>query len=314
VNTGFIQTVVSPIKPDEFGLTLPHEHIFTDLRGPHVPGYAQSTRSKVLATMEPYLQEIRKLGVKGLVECSTIGVGRNPQILRELSLSTGLHIVAPTGVYREAYVPKKLKNETADELARMWVTDITEGMDGTNIKAGFIKMAVSDDGITELEARNLQAAVIASHHTGARIACHTIGGKLAFEVMDLLESYGLDLHRFIWTHAQSENDPSYQLTAAERGVIISIDAIGSGWVPDEDMLAYTTRLINEGFTNQILLSHDAGWYDPSQPDGHPKPEGIRGYTALFHSFLPALIAKGIQQETISTITITNPAKVFSLSI
>lgn len=313
VQQGIIQTVVSPINPDTFGLTLPHEHIFTDLRGPQATGYAYGTPSMVVATMAPFLKEISSLGVNSLVECSTIGVGRNPTILKEVSLATGLNIVAPTGVYRETYVPEDLKDKSIHELADMWVKDISEGMDGTDIKAGFIKMAVSDEGVSALEAKNLQAAVITARRTGAAVACHTIGGRLAFEVMDLLTSFGMDLGRFIWTHAQSESDFSYLLKAAQRGVIISIDAIGSGWAPDDAMLAATINLIAAGYSHQILLSHDAGWYDPSQPDGHPQPEGIRGYSALFTSFLPQLQSSGIDGETIARITIENPATVFTLS-
>ena len=78
------------------------------------------------------------------------------------------------------------------------------------------------------------------------------------------------------------------------------------------MLDLTVELIQAGFADQILLSHDAGWYDPSQSTGHPLEGGIRGYTALFTSFIPALINKGIQQETINQITVDNPARAFSL--
>lgn len=307
-----IQTVLSEIKPNTLGFTLPHEHIFTDLRGPHVYGYAQADPNKVINTLKPYLDEITSFGVTGMVECSTIGVGRNPKILKRIALISGLNIIAPTGVYREAFVPDYLKDISVKELTQIWVNDITNGMEGTIIKAGFIKMAVSDEGITDLEAKNLKAAVWTSHQTGAVIASHTIGGKLAFEEMDLLQSYGLDLNRFIWTHAQSESDPNYHLKAAQRGAFVSIDAIGSGWVSDENMLEYTLRLIKAGFTHRILLSHDAGWFDPSQPDGQPSESGIRGYSSLFKDFLPKLKSFGITTEDIYTITIKNPATAFAL--
>jgi phosphotriesterase-related protein len=313
VQRGIIKTVISPISPDTFGITLPHEHIFTDLRGPKTLDYAQGSPSKVVATMAPTLKEIYDLGVKSLVECSTMGVGRNPRILKEIALASGLNIVAPTGVYREAYVPEVLKSKSIHELADMWIKDVAEGMEGTDIKAGFIKMAVSDEGITALEAKNLQAAVLTAQHTGAPIVCHTIGGPLAFEVMDLLARFGMDLSRFVWAHAQSESDTSYHLKAAQRGTVISIDAIGSGWAPDDDMLAATVNLIDAGYSDRIFLSHDAGWYDPSQPDGHPQPGGIRGYTALFDSFLPQLRSNGIDDKTIDEITVKNPATVFTLA-
>jgi phosphotriesterase-related protein len=309
----YIQTVLNRIPADSLGLTLPHEHLYTDLRGPRVPNYARSNPDHVVSVMKPYLDEISHFGVKALVECSTIGVGRNPIILKKLALNTPIQIIAPTGVYRQAFVPPDLISKSSSELADMWVRDITEGIEGTDVKAGFIKMAVSDEGITPLEAKNLKAAFLASQKTGAVIASHTIGGKLALEEMDLLENFGLDLKRFIWTHAQSETDITYHQEAAKRGAYISIDAIGSGWAPDEDMLEYTLALIEAGFNEQILLSHDAGWYDPSQSNGHPADNGIRGYTALFKSFLPELRFRGVNEDIITRITKQNPGKAFAFS-
>jgi len=307
-----INTVTGTINPAELGRTVPHEHLFTDLRGPRVPGYAIGDPVHVSSVVLPYLEELAALGVTGLVECSTMGVGRNPVILKTLAERSGMNIIAPTGVYREAFVPTDIREMSVAELADLWTKDIKTGIDDTEVKAGFIKMAVSDESITKLEAKNLKAAVITSQKTGAIIASHTIGGKLAQEEMALLESYGLDLSSFIWTHAQSEPEKQHHLEAAQKGVYISIDAIGSGWVSDEDMLDYTLALIEAGHTDRILLSHDAGWYDPSQPDGHPQEAGIRGYTALFKSFLPELRTRGINEDIIDQITIDNPAAAFSL--
>ena len=307
-----INTVLKTISAKELGLTVPHEHLFTDLRGPHAAGYSQADPSHVLSVMKPHLDQISMLGVTGFVECSTIGVGRNPEILRTLAENTNIHIIAPTGVYREAYVPSYLHDLPVDEIRDLWVEDITQGIDDTGIKAGFIKMAVTDEGITPLEAKNIHAAVLTSQQTGAVIACHTIGGKLAEELIDLLISHDHNLERFIWTHAQSETDINYHLRAAQQGIYISIDAIGSGWVSDEFMMKLTMELIEAGISDKILLSHDAGWYDPSQPDGHPADNGIRGYTALFESFLPALLDRGLSSDIIDQITIKNPAVSFSL--
>jgi len=309
---GWIQTITGLIPAGKLGLTLPHEHLFTDLRGPKSQGYAQASPQHVVSVMKPYLDEISNLGVTAFVECSTIGVGRNPDILKALAGNTSIHIIAPTGVYREAYVPEGLKEKSAEELAEMWTADITFGIDGSDVKAGFIKMSVSDDGITATEAKNLKAAVFTSDQTGAIIASHTIGGELARKEMDLLESYGLDMNRFIWTHAQSESEMIYHLDAAKRGAFISIDAIGSGWTSDEDMLKYTVNLIEAGYSNKVLLSHDAGWYDPSQLDGQPENGGIRGYTALFKSFLPKIMEKGFGDDLIHQITILNPAEAFAI--
>jgi len=310
---GWINTVRGQIPAEKLGLTLPHEHIFTDLRGPLSPEYAVADPEHVVQVMKPFLDEIFELGVSALVECSTMGVGRNPEILRKIAENTPIHIIAPTGVYTEAYVPPVLKEKSAEEISDIWVRDITIGIESSDVRAGFIKMAVSDDGISDIERKNLKAAVLTSQRTGAVIASHTIGGDNAKAEMDLLEGFGLDLNKFIWTHAQSETDTIFLIKAAQRGVTLSIDAIGSGWSPDEDMLEFTLALINAGYSEKILLSHDAGWYDPSKQDGHPEGGGIRGYTALFNSFLPGLRNRGVNEEIIEQIAVNNPARAFTLS-
>jgi phosphotriesterase-related protein len=292
------------------GLILPHEHLFTDLRGPLAPDYAQRDAEFVVKVVAPHLADAAALGVTALVECSTIGVGRNLSILRSLSESTPIYIVAPTGVYREAYVPESLRNTSEDELAELWTKELTEGIDGTSLRAGFIKLAMSDDGPTPLETRNLKAAVKASQATGAVIGSHTIGGKVAREEMDVLEAAGLDLRRFIWIHAQTEPDLSVLKDAARRGAYVELDTVGAPFQSQPELLACVLRLIEAGFLRNILLSHDAGWFDPSSPDGLPK-EGYRGYTALVRGFIPTLLQRGVSEEQIHCITVLNPRQAFA---
>ena len=128
-----------------------------------------------------------------------------------------MHIVAPTGVYREAFIPASLRDVREEDLTDLWTKELTHGIEGTSIRAGFIKLAMSDDGPTPLEIRNLKAAVKASQQTGAVIGSHTIGGIVAKKEMDILEEAGLDLHRFIWIHAHTEPDVSVLEQAARRG-------------------------------------------------------------------------------------------------
>jgi len=69
-------------------------------------------------------------------------------------------------------------------------------------------------------------------------------------------------------------------------------------------------LIQAGFTDQLLLSHDAGWFDPARQDGLPE-NGFRGYTALARDFIPGLLERGIREEQVRLITVNNPLKAFA---
>ncbi len=305
-----IQTLTGPVDIDSLGLILPHEHLFTDLRGPLVPGYAQAEPGAVVRVLEPYLAEASEAGVTAVVECSTVGVGRNLTILHSLAEISPIHIIAPTGVYREAFTPPSLREVGEADLADLWMKELTEGIERTSIRAGFIKLAMSDDGPTILEIRNLKAAAKASRGTGAMIASHTIGGKVARKEMDVLEEAGLDLRRFIWVHAQTETDRAALEEAARRGAYLEFDSVGAPYQSQTDLLEATLALIEAGFTDQILLSHDAGWYNPARPDGLPE-DGFRGYTTLTKEFLPALLERGVTAEQVQLITVDNPARAFA---
>jgi phosphotriesterase-related protein len=303
----YLQTVTGPETVEKLGIILPHEHLFTDLRGPNVAGYAQGNPQQVYKIVGPHLKEAEIVGVTALVECSTGGVGRNIAILRDLAERTRIKIIAPTGVYREAYIPVELLDVSQEKLAEMWVKDLTEGIEGTDSRAGFIKLAVSDDGITEREKRNLKAATRASLATGAVIASHTIGGLRAMEEMDILEEAGLALNRFIWVHANAETDMSYHLKAAQRGAYVELDGLGPASL--EDHARFTQNLVEAGFAGQVLLSHDAGWYQPGSPTGEPE-SGYRGYTFLGRTFIPHLQQMGISDDVIRQLVHTNATQAF----
>jgi len=194
----------------------------------------------------------------------------------------------------------------------VWIRELTEGIEGTDVRAGFIKIAMSDDGPTPLEVRNLKAAALASQQTGAAIVGHTPNGAVARREMQILESTGLDPERFIWAHANLEPDPAVHLEAAQRGACVEFDAVGAEWQSQNTLVDYTFALIEAGYAENILLSHDAGWYDPSQPDGRPEG-GIRGYTALVEEFIPALRARGVTDDLVHLITVTNPTRAFAFA-
>jgi phosphotriesterase-related protein len=304
-----LHTITGPVTASDLGLVLPHEHIFVDLRGPSALDYAQANVKDVIRLMQPYLEAAWAAGVTAFVECTPPGVGRNLGILRRVAEITPIRIITPTGVYREAFTPLAIRNLTAEALAQIWIQELTQGIEGTPVKAGFIKLAMSDNGPTEIEIRNLEAAALASKSTGAVIASHTANGGIVQVELRVLEKAGLDLGRFIWVHADAEPNPAFHLEAAKRGAYVEFDAIGAR----TDMNAqvdFTVALIEAGYAGRILLSHDAGWYEPGQPGGRPSG-GVRGFTSLIEDFLPPLRSRGIGEDVIRQITVENPFMAFA---
>jgi phosphotriesterase-related protein len=304
-----IQTTRGAMPAGETGLMLPHEHIFTDLRGPTTPGYAQADPADVSRVMKPLLDAASTQGVSVLVECSSIGVGRNVPILARLGNETALRIVVPTGVYgRGAYAPAEYEAMSETQLRDWMVREITVGIDATGVRAGFIKLACDATALTAAQQRFLRAAARASLQTGAAIAIHTPTGARAVEQADILEAQGAALDRFIWVHAQSEPDLNVHKQLAARGVYVEYDSIGSGSPTDQQYIQKINDMAAAGYGNRILLSHDAGWYQPGSANGGTQ----RGYTYLIETFLPALRAGGASDTLVTSLTVHNPRRAFAL--
>src|ERR1700704_1971377 len=153
-----IITTLGHRNADELGAILPHENVFVDLRTPDQPGYAEADPAAVIALMTPEIVRVRAVGVTAIVECSTVGVGRRADIDRAVSQATGFPLVVPTGIYREPWVPRWAHDASEDELAAWMERELTDGISGTGVQAGWIKVSAGDDGLTRTERKILRAA------------------------------------------------------------------------------------------------------------------------------------------------------------
>ncbi|QYO78719.1 phosphotriesterase family protein [Devosia salina] len=298
-------TTLGAFERHQLGLILPHEHVFVDLRTPDQPGYAEADPDDVVRLMAPQIEAIKAQGVTALVECSTGGVGLRVDIDLAVSRATGFPIVVPTGNYREPWIPDWVARASEAELESWMLGHLTRGVDDTGVVAAWIKVSAGDDGITPLETRILRAAARASAQTGALIGSHTIRGRVVMDQLDIIEAEGGSANRFLSIHSQAEKDFGLNRAVAERGAWIEYDHVGRD--PDEEVLPLVMKALEAGLGNQLLLSHDLGWYDPAKPGGGtPRP-----YTHLVNWLLPALAEAGVSAEMITRLTHDNPFDAFA---
>ena len=145
------------------------------------------------------------------------------------SEASGLHILSNTGYYgadKDKHLPPHAFTETPQQLAARWIRECEQGIDGTGIKPGFMKIGVDAGPLSEVDAKLVRAAAIAHKATGLPIAAHTGNGVAALEELDLLERDGVPLSAFIWVHAHSEPDGALHQKAAARGAWVEFDGIG----------------------------------------------------------------------------------------
>lgn len=291
----------------ELGFILPHEHIFVDLGPIAAENWRAADPQPVIDLMAPQIAAIQAQGVTALVECTPVGVGRRVDIVRAVSEATNFPLVVATGIYREPWIPQWAHDASEAALADWMQAELTDQIEETGVRAAWIKLSAGDDGITDCEAKLLRAAARAGAATGAIIGSHTVRGTVALSQLDILECAGYTAERFIWIHTQNEPDFDLHLAAAERGAWIEYDAIGSERFSDEWFIDRIQRVLDAGYGDQLMLSHDRGWYDPSQPGGgDPKP-----FTYLVDEFLPKLRAAGVGDDTIRQLTHDNPFRAYA---
>ncbi|WP_114579365.1 phosphotriesterase [Saliphagus sp. LR7] len=302
--TGLI-TTQGTLRADELGLLLPHEHIFVDLGPIEAEHWRDADPEDVLELMGPEIEAAIDAGVTALVECTPMGVGRRADIDVTVSEATGLPVVLPTGIYQEPFVPEWAVEASEDEIREWMLAELTEGIEETGIRAAWIKLSASDDGMTETEEKILRAAAAAGAETGALIGSHTVAGAVAHTQLDVLEAVGYAPERFVWIHTQAEDDQSTHHAVANRGAWIEYDGIG-GEKPDAYYLERIEAALEAGLGDRVLLSMDRGWYDPSEPGGgEPDP-----YTYLPKRFLPKL-RDAVGTDETRRLTQDNPFRAFA---
>lgn len=303
---GKILTVTGPIDPQELGPTLPHEHIMVDFIGADQTGPHRWDAEEVFRTMLPYLQSIRALGVTAFIDCTPDYLGRDVIILKRLAQETGLHILTNTGFYKEPYLPRYAFDLSAEQLANKWIAEILQGIPGSDVHAGFIKIAVFRESLKPMQQKIVRAACKTHNATGATIACHTGHGPAALEILDLMREENTPSDALVVVHMNSEKDRGYHYQAAERGAWLEYDNIGS-W-PVEQHLALLQDMCDRGYADQLLLSMDRGWYQVGEPAGGV----IKSFDYLFAEFIPLMREAGFADQLIHQLTTTNPAKAFQI--
>ncbi|WP_116108751.1 phosphotriesterase [Lewinella sp. IMCC34191] len=315
--SGTVMTVAGPIDPGDLGFCLPHEHVLSRFgEAPAEP--AEFDEALVEAEVVPYLRYLGELGITAIADCTAQTFGRNAPLLAKLSTESGLHLITNTGFYGAAedrYVPEEAYQLTAEEIAARWIEEFTNGIGQTGIKPGFVKTAVDNGPISEIDAKLVRAAAITHRETGLSLAVHTgNNAPAAAQQLIILEGEGVHPSAWTWTHAQNVPDPEPLLQAAAAGAWISLDGIKlpyyqAGKLQGSDTFDRHLQLLlalrEAGYLEQVLLSHDGSSFPPDLDSRRPMD-------FLSNAFLPVLRSENFSEEEIDTLTFRNPATYFTI--
>ena len=341
-----INTVCGQILPDELGITLPHEHLLVDLncrritpKDPYLRRIADMpVTCSIISDLQKYamiskdslrlndinmameeLEYFKAAGGSSLVDQTCTWIGGNPVTLRKISQITGIDIIATSGYYSPV-LPENIDELSINQLADRIVKEITEGFEGTDIRAGIIGEIGTSWPVTANEIKTLRAACRAQLRTGAALSIHTFPwGKTALELLDLVEAEGVDLGRVVICHLDHNTDFDFHKSVAARGAYVEYDRCGieryGGHLEevvrmfprDADRVRGIAELIAAGYVSQILLSQDVCMKIELKRFGGP------GYGHVLRHIVPMMRLLGVSQEHIDTILVENPKRMLSFS-
>jgi phosphotriesterase-related protein len=320
-----IQTVLGPVAISDLGRTLMHEHILVSFPGSEFDPRYPFDRAAFVETATQRLKALHACGVRTFVDPCPIEMGRDVRLMAELSERADMHIVCATGFYYEGMgLPSYWRHASVEEITELYVREIEEGIDGTNIRAGLIKCSTSAPAITELERKVLTAASRAQRATGVPILTHTEGGLCGPEQQDLFESEGVPLSHCLIGHSCGNPDHQYHKGIAQRGSYVGFDRIGlTRRQSDEVRAENIVKLMDAGLADKVMISQDGycGWRGKyvfeTTAEGTREIDAKRAtgewpvhQTYLFTDFLPKLKALGVTDEAIDRLLIDNPATYF----
>jgi predicted metal-dependent phosphotriesterase family hydrolase len=301
---GSIMTVTGPVAPDDVGFTLPHEHVYLDLWSTDGATHVGQLADDDLLAAE--LGAFVEAGGSCLVDQTPGGAGRRPRALAAMSQRTGVKVVLGCGWYTEPFYPPRddLARRSTADVAEGLIAEIREGLDGTGIRPGLIgEIGASQGWVTPLEERVHRAAARAQVATGLPLATHTLHHGAGREQMRIFDEEGVDPARVSIGHCDTWPSLSYCLEVARWGGHVSIDNVGFQLGDHEARVRrLVLELVEAGFAGQVLLSQDVGQLTELAS------RGGRGYAYLAQTFLPALVADGLDEDTVRVITVDNPRR------
>lgn len=309
-----VNTILGPIAADQLGFTLCHEHIWVSSAGiQHTfPDFAD--RAGALRIGVDYLRAARAGGIQTIIDVTTHDLGRDVTFFREAAEQSGMQIVACTGTWLD--IPRAFASATPDQIARLYIREIEQGIEGTGIKAGVIKVATDGD-VTPPNEIVLRAAARAQRATGVPVSTHTNSVQQnGGQQVRIFQDEGVDMSRVCIGHSNDTLDRAYLEGLLASGAYLGMDHYTleprpgrPTWQQKTDVLR---DLLQKGYAERLMLSHD---YVPITAFGTPRPVTAEssppeGYLMISRHVLPYLRQLGVSEDQITVMMVDNPRRFF----
>lgn len=317
-----VETVRGAIPTSDLGVTLMHEHVFVlspEIMANHPEGWGDE-KDREDAAVEK-LNALRAIGVDSIVDPTVIGIGRYIPRIQRVAARTDLQIVVATGLYTYNDVPMYFHFTGpgtalggAETMTELFVRDITEGIADTGVKAAILKCATDAHGLTPGVERVLRAVAAAHRATGVPITTHTHAhSRRGLDQQRIFAEEGVDLSRVIIGHSGDTKDIAYLEELIAAGSYLGMDRFGvDNILSFDDRVDIVAQMCQRGHAGKMVLAHDASCYIDWLPEAAlPLVLPNWHYLHIHNDVLPALRARGVSEDQITTMLVDNPRAIFS---
>lgn len=323
-------TMKGDVESTGLGVTLMHEHVFVcapeiNLNYPETWGDNEQRIAKAIDD----LNEAYEHGVRTIVDCTVLGLGRDVERLKRVASEVEVNIICATGYYTWNDLPNFFNisgptkygalEESEDVLPSMLLRDIEVGIADTGVKAGVLK-CMAHHGMTLAMERIARAVAQVHRSTGVPITTHTHSVPDGLTLLDVLLDEGVDPHRVVIGHVDaSSKNQSYLLSLLETGCFIGFDSFGlegdgageAHATTFQERIDAIVKLCSLGYDSQIVLSHDyASFCDQVPADWFSGRLPNWSYHRVSDDAVPALLKAGVDQTQIDRMLVTNPMRFF----
>jgi phosphotriesterase-related protein len=300
-NTGTgVQTVTGWLPADDLGVTQCHEHLSLDLSSLFDDTFVLTDAQLVADD----LAAAKQVGLRTVVDVGTDDHLRDPHLLREIAVLSGVQIVASVGYWREEAYAEFMATESPEALSRRLVRGLHEGIGDTGIRAGAIgEIGSNPGGITPITRKAFIASALAQQETGVALITHTPEGEDAIAQLELLLEQGADAERLLIGHVDCLDDVGVHSAIAEAGAFVGYDRAGlSKYQPDEVRVRLVLEMLSRGHERHLILASDLA------TTARMRVSGGVGYAYLLQEFVPALRTAGVSEESLHQILVDNPRR------
>lgn len=332
---GKVLTARGPVNPSELGAVMMHEHLhsdmfdwekdeFVDKEKPVTP----ERKEFLMKEAVPFLKKCRKEGCFTFVEATPAPWRAWPTLYMEISDAADMNIVISTGFYREVeegtYWVKKpeyaiwsfVRESSVDELADFCRKDILDGIHGTDIRAGAIKVGTSAPELTEAEEKAFRGAARAQKVTGVHITTHCTKLGVETSQLEIFDEEGVDLSRVVIGHTAS-----HLMDDERRKVCMDWMKRGANFLPTnlrmdgeagperwQPLVDAIQEVFDAGLGEHLVLGLDCAFASESGDFQYciiPPPP----FLYMFEHTLPEFRKMGLTEQEEKAMMVDNPARI-----